>query len=144
MLSCLSMAVELAGYRPGTDIRFAIDAASSELYDKDSGRYVFPGESRMCGHQVSRSAEEMVRYYESLLDEFPICSLEDGLVEFRSANGFFGGALRLILGFALIMAIRIGLKALLPDMMWCHTLRYGLMGLFGTFLWPWVFTKLGF
>ena len=37
-----------------------------------------------------------------------------------------------------------GLKALLPDMMWCHTLRYGLMGLFGTFLWPWVFTKLGF
>ena len=58
--------------------------------------------------------------------------------------GFFGGALRLILGFALIMAIRIGLKALLPDMMWCHTLRYGLMGLFGTFLWPWVFTKLGF
>ena len=70
--------------------------------------------------------------------------LEDGLVEFRSANGFFGGALRLILGFALIMAIRIGLKALLPDMMWCHTLRYGLMGLFGTFLWPWVFTKLGF
>ena len=81
VLSCLSMAVELAGYRPGTDIRFAIDAASSELYDKDSGRYVFPGESRMCGHQVSRSAEEMVRYYESLLDEFPICSLEDGLVE---------------------------------------------------------------
>lgn len=70
--------------------------------------------------------------------------LEDGLVEFRSANGFFGGALRLILGFALIMAIRIGLKALLPDMMWCHSLRYGLMGLFGTFLWPWVFTKLGF
>ena len=70
--------------------------------------------------------------------------LEDGLVEFRSANGFFGGALRLILGFALIMAIRIGLKALLPDMMWCHALRYGLMGLFGTFLWPWVFTKLGF
>ena len=42
------------------------------------------------------------------------------------------------------MAIRIGLKAVLPDMMWCHTLRYGLMGLFGTFLWPWVFTKLGF
>jgi len=28
--------------------------------------------------------------------------------------------------------------------MWCHSLRYGLMGLFGTFLWPWVFTKLGF
>ena len=41
--------------------------------------------------------------------------LEDGLVEFRSANGFFGGALRLVVGFVLIMAIRIGLKAVLPD-----------------------------
>ena len=70
--------------------------------------------------------------------------LEDGLVEFRSANGFFGGALRLVVGFVLIMAIRIGLKAVLPDMMWCHALRYGLMGFFATFLWPWVFTKLGF
>lgn len=70
--------------------------------------------------------------------------LEDGLVEFRSANGFFGGALRLVVGFVLIMAIRIGLKAVLPDMMWCHALRYGLMGFFSTFLWPWVFTKLGF
>ena len=70
--------------------------------------------------------------------------LEDGLVEFRSANGFFGGALRLIIGIALIMAVRIGLKAVLPDAMWCHALRYGLMGFAGTFLWPWVFTRLGF
>lgn len=70
--------------------------------------------------------------------------LEDGLVEFRSANGILGRVLRLVIGFAVIMGIRIGLKALLPDMMWCHALRYGLMGLFGTFVWPWVFTKMGF
>ncbi len=70
--------------------------------------------------------------------------LEDGLGEFRSANGILGRVLRLVIGFAVIMGIRIGLKALLPDMMWCHALRYGLMGLFGTFVWPWVFTKMGF
>ena len=70
--------------------------------------------------------------------------LEDGLVEFRSTNGILGRVLRLVIGFAVIMGIRIGLKALLPDMMWCHALRYGLMGLFGTFVWPWVFTKMGF
>lgn len=70
--------------------------------------------------------------------------LEDGLVEFRSANGILGRVLRLVIGFAVIMGIRIGLKALLPDMMWCHALRYGLMGLFGTFVWPLVFTKMGF
>ena len=70
--------------------------------------------------------------------------LEDGLVEFRSANGVLGCILRLVVGFALLMAIRIGLKALLPDWTWCHALRYALMGFFGTFLWPWIFTKLGF
>ena len=70
--------------------------------------------------------------------------LEDGLVEFRSANGVLGCILRLVVGFALLMAIRIGLKALLPDWTWCHVLRYALMGFFGTFLWPWIFTKLGF
>ena len=92
-----------------------------------------------------RCAETGRCVFDDIVNELaPKLEAADGLVEFRSANGFFGGALRLILGFALIMAIRIGLKALLPDMMWCHTLRYGLMGLFGTFLWPWVFTKLGF
>lgn len=70
--------------------------------------------------------------------------LEDGLVEFRSTNGVLGCILRLVVGFALLMAIRIGLKALLPDWTWCHALRYALMGFFGTFLWPWIFTKLGF
>lgn len=70
--------------------------------------------------------------------------LEDGLVEFRSANSIFGRVLRVAFGFVLLMGIRLGLKAVLPDLMWCHALRYGLMGFAGTFLWPWAFTKLGF
>ena len=54
VLDCLMEAVTLAGYRPGEDIRFALDAASSELYDKESGYYLFPGESKMKGKQVRR------------------------------------------------------------------------------------------
>ncbi len=44
----LCKAVERAGYRPGEDIAFAMDAAASELYQEDAGMYYFPGESRMC------------------------------------------------------------------------------------------------
>ena len=59
----------------------AIDAASSELYDEASGMYLFPGESRMAGKEIRRSAQEMVDYYRRLVDAFPICSIEDGLQE---------------------------------------------------------------
>jgi len=67
-------AVEKAGYKPGDDIRIAIDTAASELYQED-GKYHFPGEG------VVRTAEEMVEYYEKLVDKYPIISLEDGLAE---------------------------------------------------------------
>lgn len=80
-LELLMCAVEQSGYRPGEDISFAIDAAASELYEASSGLYRFPGESRMSGHPVLRSAEEMVAYYEKLLGDFPVCSIEDGLWE---------------------------------------------------------------
>ena len=81
VLSYLVNAIEASGYRPGEDIKIAMDAASSELYDKESGRYLFPGESRMAGRQVSRSAREMTDYYRRLTETFPICSIEDGLDE---------------------------------------------------------------
>ncbi len=74
-------AVERAGYRPGDDIRIAIDAAASELYNEETGNYHFPGESKMKGEDVVRTSEEMVDYYEDLLNKFPIISLEDGLNE---------------------------------------------------------------
>ncbi|HHT66326.1 MAG TPA: phosphopyruvate hydratase [Clostridiales bacterium] len=67
-------AVEKAGYKPGDDIRIAIDAAATELY-KEDGNYHFPGEG------VVRTPEELVDYYVGLADKYPIISLEDGLAE---------------------------------------------------------------
>lgn len=80
-LQYLKQAVELAGYRMGKDIRIALDIAASELYNADFKTYEFPGESKMCGKKVIRSAEEMIDYYEELMQEFPICSIEDPLDE---------------------------------------------------------------
>lgn len=81
VLTCLTDAVLAGGYEPGKDFFFAIDAAASELYDSGTGRYVFPGESRMSQRTVSRSSEEMVEYFRKLTEDFPICSIEDGLAE---------------------------------------------------------------
>lgn len=81
VFSYMTMAVEQCGYRTGRDICFAMDAASSELYDEKLGMYRFAGESKMRGKEIVRSAEEMVRYYEELCDTFPIVSIEDGLQE---------------------------------------------------------------
>jgi len=74
-------AVKIAGYIPGEDIRVAIDAAASELYSQEDGKYHFPGESKMKGQEIIRTSEEMVLYYEDLCNQFPIISLEDGLDE---------------------------------------------------------------
>ena len=65
----------------GKDIRIALDIAASELYNSDFKTYEFPGESKMCGKKVIRSAEELIDYYEELMQEFPICSIEDPLDE---------------------------------------------------------------
>lgn len=80
-LQFLKRAVEKAGYRMGTDIAVALDVAASELYNTDFKTYEFPGESRMRGEKVIRSAEELIDYYEELMNEFPICSIEDPLDE---------------------------------------------------------------
>lgn len=81
VLELLMEAVENAGYQSGKDIFFAIDAAASELYDEERGIYYFPGESEMKGQEVLRDQEEMVHYYENLVEKFPIISIEDGLHE---------------------------------------------------------------
>lgn len=81
VLDILIEAVESAGYRPGNDIKFAIDAAASELYDENTDLYYFPGESYMCGKEIYRNAEEMVQYYEDIVSRYPIYSIEDGLGE---------------------------------------------------------------
>ena len=80
-LRTLREAVERAGYRLGRDIRIALDAAASELYDSETGKYRFSGESSMRGTPVERTTEEMIAYYEDLISEFPVCSIEDPLDE---------------------------------------------------------------
>ncbi|MCI5943968.1 MAG: phosphopyruvate hydratase [Eubacterium sp.] len=80
-LELLVQATEEAGYKAGEDICFAMDAAASELYDENTKRYYFPGESRMKDKEIYRNAEEMVQYYEELTERFPIISIEDGLGE---------------------------------------------------------------
>lgn len=81
VLDYLMRAVRETGYEPGTDIKIAIDAASSELYNEQTGYYEFPGESAMSGKKVERSTQEMVDYFRRLAEEYPICSIEDALHE---------------------------------------------------------------
>ena len=77
----LTEAVLKAGYRLKEDICFTMDAAASELYDEESGKYYFPGESRMSGSKVERTADEMIAYYKTLTEKYPLISIEDGLNE---------------------------------------------------------------
>lgn len=80
-LELMMQAVMRAGFCPGEEICFAIDAASSELFEEKSGLYYFPGESAMMGKEIRRTAGEMVEYYKRLAEKFPIRSIEDGLQE---------------------------------------------------------------
>lgn len=75
VLSLVVEAVEKSGYQMKKDIMIALDAAASELYEEETGKYHFQGEG------VWRTSDEMVSYYEELVRDFPICSIEDGLFE---------------------------------------------------------------
>ncbi|AOH57052.1 phosphopyruvate hydratase [Peribacillus muralis] len=69
-------AIEKAGYKAGEDIYLGMDVASSEFYNKETGKYDLAGEGRN-----GVTSEEMVAFYEELVNEFPILSIEDGLDE---------------------------------------------------------------
>ncbi len=81
VLSLIMAAVEKSKYLPGKDIKIALDVASSELYNEKTGMYHFPGESSLKGKDIVRDTSEMIAYYEELIDNFPIISIEDGLAE---------------------------------------------------------------
>lgn len=81
VLSLLVEAVETAGYKPGEEIKIALDVAASELYSEKTGMYHFPGESSLKGEEVVRDTAEMIAYYETLVSRYPIISIEDGLAE---------------------------------------------------------------
>ncbi len=129
VLDYLVKAVKNAGFEPGRDISFSMDAAASELFQEDAAMYYFPGETRslirknartieqnntqesecICegtmvvteevkegcisqtdcccltpdtdGQMIMRSTDEMIAYYEKLVDKYPIISIEDPLDE---------------------------------------------------------------
>lgn len=81
VLTLIVEAISQSGYKPGEEIAIAMDAASSELYSPEMGKYYFPGESRMAGRDIYRTSDEMVALFENLSQQFPIISIEDGLQE---------------------------------------------------------------
>lgn len=106
-LELIIEAIKSAGYKAGEDIMFALDVAASELYNTEDGKYYFEGETELSRRQVSsnsckvcdcqedgrkypttdngqvisRTTEEMIVYYEHLIERYPIVSIEDGLAE---------------------------------------------------------------
>lgn len=74
-LSVIVEAIEQAGYIPGEDFMIAIDAASSEWYDEESGLYLLP----KSGKQLTR--HQLVSMWKRLAQKYPIISLEDGMAE---------------------------------------------------------------
>lgn len=72
-LQVIVEAIEKAGYKPGQDVKLAIDSAASEFYE--DGKYNLKGEG------VVKTAKEMVDWYASLVEKYPIISIEDGLAE---------------------------------------------------------------
>lgn len=74
-LDFILRAIESAGYAPGKDVVLALDVAASEFYDKASQKYVLAGEGK------ELTSLEMVDFYESLIGDYPIVSIEDGLDE---------------------------------------------------------------
>lgn len=73
VLDLILEAIEAAGYIPGEDVVLALDVAASELFK--SGDYIFAGEGK------SRTSKELIKYYESLVSNYPVFSIEDALGE---------------------------------------------------------------
>ena len=92
-LSFIARACEAAGYRPGEDVTFALDCASTEFFR--GGRYELEGEGK------SLDAEGMVDYLAGLCDRYPIASIEDGCAEddwegWRALTERLGGRVQLV------------------------------------------------
>ncbi|MCX5856940.1 MAG: phosphopyruvate hydratase [Deltaproteobacteria bacterium] len=73
-LSVIMEAIQKAKYKPGSDIYIALDSAASAFYQ--DGKYILAAEKK-----PKKTAAEMVRFYEGLVNKYPIISIEDGLAE---------------------------------------------------------------
>jgi enolase len=75
-LEVIVEAIKRAGYEPGVDFMLALDVAASEFYNKETGLY----ELKKSG-QGKKTADEMIAWFEELVEKYPIISIEDGLAE---------------------------------------------------------------
>ena len=73
-LKCIVEAIKRAGYEPGKDICIAMDVAASEFYNKETKMY-----DLVKSHGGSKTTDEMISWYEELVNKYPIVSIEDGL-----------------------------------------------------------------
>jgi len=92
-IQTIIQAIEKAGYKPGEQVKIAMDVASSELYE--DGKYVLKGEG------VTKTSEEMIDLYRELVDKYPIVSIEDGLDEndwegWKKLTAELGGRIQLV------------------------------------------------
>jgi len=92
-LELLMKAVEQAGYEPGKDAMFGIDAAANEFFNE--GNYALKTEEHVF------SSQELIEFYRSLIDEFPLISIEDGLSEYdwdnwKVLNERLGGDIQIV------------------------------------------------
>lgn len=74
-LEVIIVAIKSAGYKPGEDVMLALDVAATEIYNKEEGKYELTGEG------LVKTSEEMVEFYNDLVEKYPIISIEDGLDE---------------------------------------------------------------
>lgn len=74
-LQVIVEAIQKAGYKPGEEVKLALDVAATEIYDEEKKVYNLAGEG------INKTSEEMVDYYEMLIGKYPIISIEDGLSE---------------------------------------------------------------
>lgn len=80
-LDLIVMAIERAGYKPGSQVTLALDCAASEFYEKNAHRYVEKKKKAAGQDFFERSTEEQISYLEQLCQNYPIDSIEDGLSE---------------------------------------------------------------
>ena len=75
-LKCIMEAIEAAGYKPGEEICIAMDIAASQFYNAETGMY----ELKKSG-QGNKTTDEMIAWFDELVEKYPIISIEDGLGE---------------------------------------------------------------
>lgn len=94
-IEVILQAIEKAGYKAGSDVTIALDAAASSFYSKEKKKYVLDGEG------VEKTTGELIEYYKGLVSKYPILSIEDGLDEndwdgFKKLTAALGEKIQLV------------------------------------------------